>query len=61
VPSLYRRAGAFIDKILKGANPADIPVEQPTKFELLINVMTAKAISITVPPTMLTLADDVIE
>jgi putative ABC transport system substrate-binding protein len=54
VPTLYRRAGAFIDKILKGANPADLPVEQPTKFELLVNNRTAKAIGLTVPPTILT-------
>ena len=61
VPTLYRRSGAFIDKILKGANPADLPVEQPTQFELLVNLTTAKALGVAVPPMLLSRADRVIE
>src|SRR5215471_975200 len=61
VPDLFRRAGDYVDKVLRGTKPGDIPVEQPTKFDLIVNLTTAKALHLDIPPTLLAIADEVIE
>jgi putative ABC transport system substrate-binding protein len=58
---MYRRAADLVDKLLRGSRPTDIPVEQPTKFEFVLNITTAKTLGLTIPPNLLAIADEVIE